>query len=100
MLVPITSNKIYDWQPTQQVYVYSADQQCLELSRVNDLDLCPATADMTRLVEPVDDNLQLCQPKEREIPPNCVGGRHCPYPEFVIAFKLNNRTMNAQCNQH
>jgi hypothetical protein len=73
MLVSVTSSKIYDWHPNQQVYVYSADKKCLELCRFIDLNLC--TGDRTRLVEPVEENLQLCQPQERELPPNCVGQR-------------------------
>ena len=52
MLVPVTSSKIYDWPPNQQVYVYSADKKCLELCRVIDLNLC--IGDRTRFVEPVD----------------------------------------------
>lgn len=89
-MIPITSDEVYDWNPNQKVYVYSADKKCLELCRVIDLDLSEL-GDRTRLLEPVDDNLQLCKPKEREIPPNCVGGRHCPYPGVCYRFETEQQ---------
>jgi hypothetical protein len=89
MLVPVTSSKIYDWPPNQQVYVYSADKKCLELCRVIDLNLC--IGDRTRFVEPVDENLQLCQPQKRELPTNCVGGRECPYPETCYRYETDQQ---------
>ncbi|MEG5063180.1 hypothetical protein QUB33_06100 [Microcoleus sp. B3-A4] len=89
-MIPITSDEVYDWNPNQKVYVYSADYKCLELCRVIDLDLSPL-GDRTRFLEPVDDNLQLCTPKERELPPNCVGGRHCPYPETCYRFETEQQ---------
>lgn len=95
MLVPITFSKLYDWQPYQQLYLYSADRKCLELCRVIDLDLCPSTGDMTRFVEPVDENLQLCQPQQRVLPSNCVGGRECPYPETWYRFETEQQ--DAEC---
>ncbi|MEG4594177.1 hypothetical protein QUB00_20550 [Microcoleus sp. F8_C2] len=91
MLVPIRSRKLFDWHSQQKVYVYSADKKCLELCRVIDLDLCASTGDMTRFVEPVDENLQLCQPQERVLPPNCVGGRECPYPETCYRFETEQQ---------
>ena len=96
-MIPITSDQVYDWHPDQRVYVYSAEKKCLQLCRVIDLDLSPlgdalrARKLRTRLLEPVDDNLQLCQPKEREIPPNCVGGRHCPYPGVCYRFETEQQ---------
>ena len=93
MLIPVTSSKIYDWPPNQQVYVYSADKKCLELCRVIDLNLC--IGDRTRFVEPVDENLQLCQPQERVLPPNCVGGRECPYPE--TCYRLETYQQDYEC---
>ncbi|MEG4850835.1 hypothetical protein QUB10_07985 [Microcoleus sp. B5-D4] len=98
MLIPITSDQVYDWHPNQKVYVYSAEKKCLELCRVIDLDLSPLGDALraspvlrTQLIEPVDDNLQLCQPQERELPPNCVGGRHCPYPETCYRFETEQQ---------
>ncbi|MEG4445052.1 hypothetical protein QUB47_23495 [Microcoleus sp. AT9_B5] len=93
-MIPITSEKVYDWNQNQKVYVYSADYKCLELCRVIDLDLSPL-GDRTRFLEPVDDNLQLCIPKEREIPPNCVGGRHCPYPG--VCYRFETEQQNYEC---
>lgn len=97
MLVPVTSDQIYDWHPNQLVYVYNADKKCLALCRVIDLDLSEwsdalrARKLRTRLLEPVDENLQLCKPQEREIPPNCVGGRECPYPETCYRFETEQQ---------
>jgi len=93
-MIPITSDEVYDWNPNQKVYVYSADKKCLELCRVIDLDLSPL-GERTRFLEPVDDNLQLCTPKQRELPPNCVGGRHCPYPETCYRFETEQQ--NYEC---
>ncbi|MEG4518832.1 hypothetical protein QUB11_28110 [Microcoleus sp. B6-A1] len=95
MLVPVTSDQVYDWNPNQLVYVYNADKKCLALCRVIDLDLSE-WSDRTRLLEPVDENLQLCKPQEREIPPNCVGGRHCSYPETCYRFETEQQ--NHECN--
>ncbi|MEG4350235.1 hypothetical protein QUA74_10885 [Microcoleus sp. LAD1_D3] len=89
MLISITSDQVYDWHPDQRIYVYSADKKCLQLCRVIDLDL--TLGDRTRFIEPVDENLQLCKPKEREIPPNCVGGRHCPYPGVCYRFETEQQ---------
>jgi len=89
MLISITSDQVYDWHPNQKVFVYSGEKKCLELCRVIDLDLC--LGNRTRLLEPVDENLQLCQPQERELPPNCVGGRECPYPETCYRFETNQQ---------
>jgi len=93
MLVSITSHDLYNWHPNQKVYVYSANKTCLQLCRVIDLNLC--TGDRTRFVEPVDDYLQLCKPEERELPPNCVGGRECPYPE--TCYQLATDQQDYEC---
>lgn len=92
-MIPITSEQVYDWHPDQRVYVYSAEKKCLQLCQVKNLDL--TLGDRTRLLEPVDENLQLCQPQEREIPPNCVGGRHCPYPG--VCYRFETEQQNYEC---
>jgi|GEM_PF-3513145 len=89
-MIPITSDQVYDWHPNQKVFVYSVQKKCLELCQVKDLDLSE-WSDRTRLLEPVDDNLQLCQPQKREIPPNCVGGRYCPYPGVCYRFETDQQ---------
>ncbi|MEG4838390.1 hypothetical protein [Microcoleus sp. B9-D4] len=100
-MIPITSDQVYDWHPGHRVDVYSADKKCLQLCQVKDLDLTLGDALRARKLrarqlEPVDENLQLCKPQEREIPPNCVGGRHCSYPETCYRFETEQQ--NHECN--
>ncbi len=93
MLVSIKSDQIHDWENDQNVYVYTADNECFKLSKVQDLNLFHG--DRTIFVEPVDSNLQLCQPKIRELPPNCVGGREYPYPE--TCYRLETEQQDYEC---
>jgi hypothetical protein len=93
MLVSITSRHVHDWDANQRVYVYSADKKCLTLCKVEDLNLFQN--DRTVLLEPVDYYLQLCQPKLRKLPPNCVGGRECPYPE--TCYRLETDQQDYEC---
>ncbi|MEG4294832.1 hypothetical protein Q5692_39455 [Microcoleus sp. C2C3] len=51
MLVSIKSREIHDWAHEQKVYVYTADNQCLKLCKVQDLNLFHG--DRTIFVEPV-----------------------------------------------
>jgi hypothetical protein len=93
MLVSIKDDAIHNWHDDQNVYVYTADNRCLKLCKVRDLNLFHG--DRTIFVEPVDDNYQLCQPQERVLPPNCVGGRECPYPE--TCYRLETDQQDYEC---
>jgi hypothetical protein len=54
MLVSIKDDAIHNWHDDQNVYVYTADNRCLKLCKVRDLNLFHG--DRTIFVEPVDDN--------------------------------------------
>lgn len=93
-MFPITFREIHDWDTNQKVYVYTADRKvCLQLGRIIDLNLF--SGDRTLLLEPVDENLQLGQPKIRELPPNCVGIRECPYPK--TCYRLETDQQDYEC---
>jgi hypothetical protein len=92
MLVSLTSRDIYDWDFNQRVYVYSADKKCLTLCKGEDLNLFHNPRNVR--LEPVDNNLQVCPPKLRESPPNCVG-RQCLYPETCYPYETEKQ--NYEC---
>ena len=86
------------WHEEQHVFVYARDNKCLAFCQIKDLDLYSNRygaryniIESDVYLEAVDENKNLCQPKEKYFPPNCVGSRECSYPGVCYRFETEQQ---------
>ncbi len=98
MLVHIRKEEVLLWHEEQHVFVYAPDNKCLAFCQIKELDLYSNRysalyniIDSDVYLEAVDENKNLCQPKEKYFPPNCVGPRECPYPGVCYRFETEQQ---------
>lgn len=98
MLVSIRNKQLLCWHEEQHVFVYDSDNKCLTFCQIKDLDLYSNRygalyniIESDVYLESADENKNLCQPKEKYFPPDCVGPRECPYPGVCYRFETDQQ---------
>jgi hypothetical protein len=104
MLVHIRSKEVLYWHEEQHVFVYDCNNKCLSFCQIKDLDLYSNRygalyniIESDVCLEPADENKNLCSPKEKYFPPDCVGPRECPYPG--VCYRFETEQQDDECSE-
>lgn len=98
MLVSLRDKQVLYWYQEQHVFVYDIDNKCLAFCQIKDLDLYSNRhgalyniIESDVYLEVVDEDKNLCQPKKKYFPFDCVGPRECPYPGVCYRFETEQQ---------
>lgn len=103
MLVHIRSEEVLYWHEEQHIFVYDCDNKCLAFCQIKDLDLYSNRygalyniIENDVYLESADAAKNLCSPKKKYFPPDCVGARECPYPG--VCYRYETEQQDSECS--
>jgi hypothetical protein len=97
MLISVCNREVLHWHDDTYVFVYNSANECQHFCQIKDLSLYDMKEQILRFgaekvfLEPADENKNLCIPKEKYFPPECVGPEECTYPGVCYRFETEQQ---------